>query len=88
MKLLLYGDGGALALCGAGLREGPEAELTLLWRGGARAQTENDPQPEIIAQLAQEVYAGDILQLLVLHIWRFEFEVCRTNEGTDRDEGS
>ncbi|KAK4700629.1 calcium binding protein 39, partial [Phenoliferia sp. Uapishka_3] len=35
---------------------------------------ENDPQPEVIAQLAQEVYANDILQLLVLHIWRFEFE--------------
>jgi len=36
---------------------------------------ENDPQPEIIAQLAQEVYANDLLHLLVLHIWRFEFEV-------------
>ncbi|GAA5968395.1 hypothetical protein JCM11641_007623 [Rhodosporidiobolus odoratus] len=35
---------------------------------------DNDPQPEIIAQLAQEVYANDLLQLLVLHIWRFEFE--------------
>ncbi|GAA5900335.1 hypothetical protein JCM8208_005328 [Rhodotorula glutinis] len=35
---------------------------------------ENDPQPEIIAQLAQEVYANDLLHLLVLHIWRFEFE--------------
>ncbi|GAA6063572.1 hypothetical protein JCM10212_003151 [Sporobolomyces blumeae] len=36
--------------------------------------SENGPQPEIIAQLAQEVYANDLLQLLVLHIWRFEFE--------------
>ncbi|GAA5848939.1 hypothetical protein JCM9279_004671 [Rhodotorula babjevae] len=35
---------------------------------------ENDSQPEIIAQLAQEVYANDLLHLLVLHIWRFEFE--------------
>ncbi|GAA5901159.1 Mo25 family protein [Sporobolomyces salmoneus] len=35
---------------------------------------ETAPQPEIIAQLAQEVYANDLLQLLVLHIWRFEFE--------------
>ncbi|GAA5920855.1 hypothetical protein JCM3775_003983 [Rhodotorula graminis] len=35
---------------------------------------ENDPQPEIIAQLAQEVYANDLLHLLVLHICRFEFE--------------
>ncbi|GAA6042480.1 hypothetical protein JCM8097_003047 [Rhodosporidiobolus ruineniae] len=35
---------------------------------------ENETQPEIIAQLAQEVYANDLLQLLVQHIWRFEFE--------------
>ncbi|KAI5474724.1 calcium binding protein 39 [Pseudohyphozyma bogoriensis] len=35
---------------------------------------ETEPQPEIIAQLAQEVYANDILQLLILHIWRLEFE--------------
>ncbi|GAA5995550.1 Mo25 family protein [Rhodotorula paludigena] len=35
---------------------------------------ENDPQPEIIAQLAQEVYANDLLQLLVAQVWRFEFE--------------
>jgi hypothetical protein len=52
-------------------------ELTLSPTPAANAerQAENDPQPEIIAQLAQEVYANDILQLLVLHIWRFEFEV-------------
>ncbi|KAJ8292276.1 Calcium-binding protein 39 [Rhodotorula toruloides] len=35
---------------------------------------ETEPQPEIIAQLAQEVYANDLLQLLVHNIWRFEFE--------------
>ncbi|KWU41861.1 Mo25-like protein [Rhodotorula sp. JG-1b] len=35
---------------------------------------ENEPQPEIIAQLSQEVYANDLLQLLVQDIWRFEFE--------------
>ncbi|BGP57695.1 hypothetical protein JCM8202_005478 [Rhodotorula sphaerocarpa] len=33
-----------------------------------------EPQPETIAQLAQEVYAHELLQLLVQHIWRFEFE--------------
>lgn len=36
---------------------------------------ESDPVPETVAQLAQEVYNNDILQLLVLNIWRFEFEV-------------
>jgi calcium binding protein 39 len=30
-----------------------------------------------VAQLAQEVYNNDVLQLLVANIWRFEFEVRR-----------
>lgn len=68
MKLLLYGDGGAFASFTARLR------LLI-------SRAENDPQPEIIAQLSQEVYANDILQLLVLHIWRFEFEVRGAGAG-------
>ncbi|CAO1612812.1 unnamed protein product [Parajaminaea phylloscopi] len=35
---------------------------------------ENEPQAEQVAQLAQEVYTQDALQLLVSNIWRFEFE--------------
>ncbi|CAG8504274.1 1432_t:CDS:10 [Funneliformis caledonium] len=35
---------------------------------------DSDPVQETVAQLAQEVYNNDILQLLVLNIWRFEFE--------------
>lgn len=35
---------------------------------------ENEPQPDQVAQLAQEVYNNDVLQLLVQNIWRFEFE--------------
>lgn len=35
---------------------------------------EADPQPELVAQLAQEVYAHDVLQLLVAHISKLEFE--------------
>jgi hypothetical protein len=38
---------------------------------------EAEPQPEQVAQLAQEVYNNDVLQLLVANIWRFEFEVRR-----------
>ncbi|KDN39548.1 ARM repeat-containing protein [Tilletiaria anomala UBC 951] len=34
----------------------------------------NEPQPEMVAQLAQEVYNHNMLQLLVQNIWRFEFE--------------
>lgn len=36
---------------------------------------ESEPQAEQVAQLAQEVYNQDVLQLLVLNIWRFDFEV-------------
>jgi calcium binding protein 39 len=36
---------------------------------------DNDPSPEVIAQVANEVYALDLLGLLVVHIARFEFEV-------------
>lgn len=35
---------------------------------------EAEPQPELVAQLAQEVYSHDVLQLLVAHISKFEFE--------------
>ncbi len=35
---------------------------------------DNEPLPEVVAQLAQEVYHQDILQLLILQISRFEFE--------------
>lgn len=33
-----------------------------------------EPQPELVAQLAQEVYSYDVLQLLVAHIGQFDFE--------------
>ncbi|KAG0168185.1 Calcium-binding protein 39 [Apophysomyces sp. BC1034] len=33
-----------------------------------------EPSPDQVAQLAQEVYSNDILQLLVDHIQKFEFE--------------
>lgn len=36
---------------------------------------ENEPLAEQVAQLAQEVYNNDALQLMVQNIWRFEFEV-------------
>ena len=42
--------------------------------------TEAEPAPETVAQLAQEVYANDLLQLLVVNMWRFEFEVGCFND--------
>jgi calcium binding protein 39 len=33
-----------------------------------------EPQPELVAQLAQETYNTDLLLLLVSHIAQFEFE--------------
>lgn len=35
---------------------------------------DSEPQPDLVAQLAQEVYAHDVLQLFVAHIGKFEFE--------------
>jgi len=40
----------------------------------SNSNSNSDPSPELVAQLAQEVYANDILHLLLLHIWRLEFE--------------
>jgi calcium binding protein 39 len=37
--------------------------------------TDHDPSADLVAQLAQEVYRTDLLQLLVLNIQKFEFEV-------------
>ena len=36
---------------------------------------ESEPSPELVAQLSQEVYQNDLLQLLVQNIQRFDFEV-------------
>lgn len=36
---------------------------------------ETAPQPELVAQLAQEAYSNDLFHLLVTNMWRFEFEV-------------
>ncbi|KAI8081724.1 calcium-binding protein 39 [Halteromyces radiatus] len=35
---------------------------------------DNEPNPDLVAQLAQEVYSNDILQLMILNIEKFEFE--------------
>ncbi|KAI8071283.1 calcium binding protein 39-like protein [Gongronella butleri] len=35
---------------------------------------ESEPNPDLVAQLAQEVYSNDLLQLMILNIQKFEFE--------------
>ncbi|KAF8996052.1 mo25 protein [Cyathus striatus] len=35
---------------------------------------DGEPVPELVAQLAQETYNTDLLHLLLIHIYRFEFE--------------
>src|ERR1700719_4529006 len=51
--------------------------------------TDNDPIPEQVAQLSQEVHNNDLLQLLVFNMQRFEFEVntdhSRTTSGCFAD---
>lgn len=36
---------------------------------------DHEPSLDLVVQLAQEVYKTDLLQLLVLNIQKFEFEV-------------
>ncbi|KAI8379114.1 Mo25-like protein [Radiomyces spectabilis] len=37
-------------------------------------EDDHEPSPDLVAQLAQEVYSNDLLQLLVLNIQKLEFE--------------
>ncbi|RCH78231.1 mo25 protein, partial [Rhizopus stolonifer] len=37
-------------------------------------EDDHDPSPDLVAQLAQEVYKTDLLQSLILNIQKFEFE--------------
>lgn len=37
-----------------------------------------DPTPDVIAQVANEVYSLDLLSLMIVHLGKFDFEVsCR-----------
>jgi calcium binding protein 39 len=38
------------------------------------ATTEADPIPEQVVLLSQEIYTSDLLQILSLNLYRFEFE--------------
>jgi hypothetical protein len=44
---------------------------------------ENEHNSDLVAQLAQEVYSNDLLQLMILNIQKFEFEVSK---GTKKKE--
>jgi calcium binding protein 39 len=77
MKVILYGDGGELRL----LLRLDWGQLLIV----CVALIETEPQPEQVAQLAQETYNNDALQLMVQNIWRFEFEV--SNESRDTRDG-
>jgi len=40
-------------------------------------ENEVEPSTDVIAQVANEVYAQDLLSLMIVHIAKFEFEVSR-----------
>ncbi|KAG2179080.1 hypothetical protein INT43_001930, partial [Umbelopsis isabellina] len=68
MKTILYGDGGLLTFpCIIAVGD-------MLWTSQWPTLTNNDPIPEQVAQLSQEVHNNDLLQLLVFNMQRFEFE--------------
>ena len=71
MKQILYGDGGTddlNSLCQSN-------NVRKLIIPSFRLSKESEPQPEMVAQLAQEVYASDLLPLLIQFLPRLEFEV-------------
>lgn len=35
-----------------------------------------EPVPDIVAQVANEIYVQDLLSLLIIHMEKLEFEVC------------
>ena len=50
------------------------SSLHTFWNARRRYMHPIDPLPEVVAQLAQETYSTDLLQLLVANIHRFDFE--------------
>jgi hypothetical protein len=81
IKLLLYGDGGARNPSARqhSSYQSDHSIFFFAWTCDERyiSRAENEPQPELVAQLAQEMYSNDMLQSMVSNMWRFEFEVCR-----------
>ncbi|CAD6925185.1 unnamed protein product [Tilletia controversa] len=65
IKAILFGAEGDGSTSSSALTNGSS---------NSNSNSTSDPSPELVAQLAQEVYANDILHLLLLHIWRLEFE--------------
>lgn len=39
-------------------------------------EVDSEPNPELVAQLSQEIYNNEILPLMIQYIGKFEFEVC------------
>ncbi|KAJ3215496.1 hypothetical protein HK099_006323 [Clydaea vesicula] len=46
----------------------------VLMKGILYGDGENDPSPELVAQLSQELYNSDVLPLMIQNIGKFEFE--------------
>ena len=63
MKNILIGDGGLPSFLP------PNLKLNSYW-----PWIEADPIPEQVVLLSQEIYTSDLLQILSLNLYRFEFE--------------
>ena len=50
------------------------SKTLLLMKSILYGENDSDPSPELVAQLAQEVYNNDILLLLIANIAKFDFE--------------
>jgi len=65
MKFILYGDAGKHELL---------ARHCFGQQSDSAALLENEPVPELVAQLAQEIYANDVLLHLSVDMAKLEFE--------------
>lgn len=40
---------------------------------------DTEPNPDAVAQVANEMYAQDLLSSMVVHLGKFDFEVCQSS---------
>lgn len=40
---------------------------------------DTEPNPDAVAQVANEMYAQDLLSSMVVHLGKFDFEVCHSS---------
>ncbi len=71
MKAILNGEGGKSSLHSSSLVSSDPSDQ----QATGRPPADGEPSPESISQLANEVYAQDVLRLMIVNLHRMDFEV-------------